>query len=94
MRTTDRGEDRPGARVDAVAQGFAKLARRLKLTVPGFYCLRHTFRTVADQTLDPVACGLIMGHVDDSMAGQYRERVADERLLKVTEHVRAWLLSG
>ena len=32
-----------------------------------------------------------MGHVDSTMAGQYRERISDERLQAVVETVRAWL---
>ena len=94
VRVLESKGENPGCRVDRVGQDFATLARGLGIAITGFYALRHTFRTVADQTLDPVACGLIMGHVDDSMAGQYRERVADERLLKVTDHVRTWLLDG
>jgi integrase len=57
----------------------------------GFYTLRHVFRTVADAARDPVAIDLIMGHTDPSMGGHYRERVEDDRLRAVAEHVRAWL---
>ena len=37
------------------------------------------------------AVNFIMGHVDTSMAAHYRERISDERLVAVTEHVRRWL---
>src|SRR5262249_24505715 len=57
----------------------------------GFYTLRHVFRPVADSALDPVATDLIMGHTDPSMGGRYRERVDDNRLKTVAEHVRHWL---
>ncbi len=57
----------------------------------GFYWLRHTWRTVADATRDFPACDLIMGHADESMANEYREEIADDRLLTVTEYVRKWL---
>jgi hypothetical protein len=32
-----------------------------------------------------------MGHTDDSMAGIYRERIDDSRLVAVADHVHAWL---
>src|SRR5262245_33039036 len=56
-----------------------------------FYCLRHTFETIGGEARDQVAVNAIMGHVDDSMAGHYRERISDERLAAVAAHVRAWL---
>ncbi len=77
--------------------GITYLARSLLnsqgLKRPGrnFYALRHTFRTVADEALDQVAAGAIMGHVDTSMADVYRQRISDERLRRVADHVRAWL---
>jgi integrase len=57
----------------------------------GFYALRHTFETIAGGSRDQVAVNFIMGHVDESMAAEYREEIEDERLIAVTNHVRAWL---
>lgn len=57
----------------------------------GFATLRHTFRTVADATLDFPAVRLVMGHSDDSIDDTYRQNIADDRLIAVTEHVRRWL---
>jgi integrase len=57
----------------------------------GFYTLRHTFRTVADEAKDQPAVDHIMGHARDDMASVYRERIGDDRLRAVTDHVRAWL---
>jgi integrase len=53
--------------------------------------LRHTFETIGGESKDQVAVNAIMGHVDDSMAGVYRERISDERLIAVTDKVREWL---
>jgi integrase len=60
----------------------------------GFYTLRHTFRTVADETKDSVACDFVTGHETPHMSSVYRKRIADERLKAVTDHVRAWLFDG
>ena len=57
----------------------------------GFYAFRHTFATIAGDTRDQVAVNFIMGHADNSMAAVYRERISDERLVAVTNHVRDWL---
>jgi hypothetical protein len=39
-----------------------------------------------------VAVDAIMGHSRDDMASVYRERISDDRLRAVVEHVRKWLL--
>lgn len=59
----------------------------------GFATLRHVFRTAADGCRDQVAINLIMGHSDATMAGIYRERIDDERLIVVSDFVRQWLFS-
>ncbi|MBV9124885.1 MAG: tyrosine-type recombinase/integrase [Planctomycetes bacterium] len=57
----------------------------------GFYTLRHTFRTVADESKDQPAVDYIMGHEVPHMSSIYRETIADARLRAVAEHVRHWL---
>ena len=57
----------------------------------GFYCCRHCFETYAGESKDQVAVDAIMGHVDSSMAANYRQGISDDRLRAVTETVRAWL---
>ena len=57
----------------------------------GFYTLRHVFETIGGESRDQVAVSAIMGHVDNSMAGVYRERISDERLRQVAGIVRKWL---
>jgi integrase len=73
---------------------MAGLLRRLGINGRkrlGFYTLRHCFETIGGESKDQVAVNSIMGHVDSSMAGHYRERISDERLRAVAEHVRGWL---
>ena len=80
--------------LDALSQAFRKLLKKLDINGRrglGFYTLRHVFETVAGEAKDQVAVDAIMGHVDPSMGAQYRERISDERLRAVVEHVRNWL---
>src|SRR5262249_4278366 len=57
----------------------------------GFYTLRHTHRTVADEAKDQPAADSIMAHCRGDMASVYRETISDARLRAVTDHVRGWL---
>jgi integrase len=78
----------------AVTHEMTKLLRDLDINGHrNFYALRHTFRTIADRAKDQPACDHIMGHARDDMASVYREGIEDERLLAVSEHVRAWLFA-
>lgn len=77
-----------------LAKEFSKLRSTLHIngrTGLGFYTLRHTFRTVADEVKDQPAIDFIMGHEIPHMSTVYRERIADERLRAVTEYVHGWL---
>jgi len=58
-----------------------------------FYALRHTFQTVGEESGDVVAVQSIMGHApgNSDMAATYRERISDERLKAVADHVRTWV---
>jgi integrase len=56
-----------------------------------FYALRHTFRTVADEARDQPAADYLMGHEAPHMSSHYRERIGDERLKAVVDHVHSWL---
>lgn len=80
--------------IDALSQRFGKLLRKLKINGRrglGIYTLRHTFQTIGGDAKDPDAVSAIMGHVDSSMSGLYRERIADERLEAISDCVRRWL---
>jgi integrase len=94
VRFSDPGPTKRGSLTDAVGSAFARLANECRVKVPGrFYTLRHVFRTVADEVKDRPAIDAIMGHADPSMGAVYRETIADDRLVAVTEHVRTWLLA-
>jgi integrase len=82
-----------GAPKDAIGQEFGKVLNNLGLKRPGvaFYALRHGFETVAGETADQIAVDAIMGHKTPGMSAVYRERIGDDRLRKVADHVRAWL---
>jgi integrase len=87
-------------RVDSVAVAFGKLMKRVGLNgARNFYAIRHGFQTVGEDTGDSKAVDVLMGHVDESMGATYREAgvgrtargVSDQRLRRVTDHVRQWL---
>jgi integrase len=77
-----------------LAKEFGKLLKALSINGRkglGFYTLRHTFRTVADESKDQPAVDFIMGHEVPHMSAVYRETISDTRLRDVVEHVRNWL---
>lgn len=87
-------QGRKGKRVtsiNSVSNAFATLAKDCGIKGLGFYCLRHTFRTIADEARDPHAVARIMGHSLPGMADVYVEAVSRERLEAVVNHVRSWL---
>jgi len=76
--------------VDAIGEEFGKLLNHLGLKRKGlgFYALRHTFRTWADEVRDQHAIHRIMGHAIPGMSGIYVERIELHRLRAVVDHVR------
>ena len=76
-----------------ISQAFRKLLKRSGHYVQGvgFYALRRTFETVVADTMDQPAIDLSMGHERQDMASIYRQRLGDQRLVAVSEHVRKWL---
>lgn len=76
-----------------VSAEFRKILDATGLHQPGkgFYCLRHVCETVGGGALDQAGLNLVMGHVDDTMAGTYREKIDDARLKAIAEKIRVWL---
>ncbi len=82
------------ALVDSITREFHKLKKSVGITAEnkGFYALRHTFRTVADECKDQPAVLHLMGHSDDSISEIYREMISRERLTDIVNYVRKWYL--
>jgi len=78
---------------DTVSAVFGKVLTRTGLRRKGrsFYGLRRTFETIGGESRDQVAVDYVMGHLRGDMASVYRERIGDDRLRAVVEHVRKWL---
>ncbi len=58
-----------------------------------FYDLRRSFQTISEGSHDLTATQSIMGHAPAAgdMSAVYRQRISDERLKAVTNHVHDWL---
>jgi integrase len=83
-----------GTTVGPLSKETSKLLKKLGINGRrglGFYTLRHTFRTVADEAKDQPATDFIMGHEVPHMSSVYRETISDARLRAVVDHVRRWL---
>jgi hypothetical protein len=65
----------------------------VKIAYRGHYGLRHTLETIGGEVADQIALDVVMGHVDSTMAGRYRQSIGDDRVRKVCDHVRTWLFS-
>ncbi len=93
---TKRGQSwSKGTNDNPITKEFRKLLDSCGIYRPGlsFYALRHTFETVAGESLDQVAVNHIMGHAPPSndMSAVYRETISTERIVRTTDFVRVWL---
>jgi integrase len=94
--TKYRGSWAKDTSTNPVSAETGKLLRALHINGRkglGFYTLRHTFRTVADESKDQPAVDFIMGHEVPHMSAVYRETISDQRLRAVVNHVRTWLFA-
>ena len=96
VHRTDEQSIKKVVLVDDVCREFGKLITGLGLKRKGvgFYALRHTFRTWADEVKDQHAIHRIMGHAIPGMSGIYVERIELDRLWAVVNHVREKLFSN
>lgn len=79
-------------RTDLIGNAFAKVLRKLGINGRrGFYAIRHSHQTAGELCGDMPAVKFVMGHVDASMSGTYRDRIEDSRLVKEADAVHAWL---
>jgi integrase len=78
---------------DTIGNLFDRLLRVLKLKREGlgFYSLRRTCETIGGDSRDQVATDYIMGHVTPGMGSVYCQRIEDDRLVAVSDHIRRWL---
>ena len=87
-----------GIWIDGIGVAFGRMLKKLGLKRPGlnFYALRHTFETVAGGSRDQVAVDHVMGHAPaaNDMSAVYRERIDDDRLRAVVQHVHRWLFDS
>jgi len=79
----------------AITLEFNKILKALGIDQKGhsFYSLRRTFETIGEDANDQAAVSFIMGHVprNDDMAAVYRQKMNDNRLLRVANFVHDWL---
>lgn len=76
---------------------FATIVKRCGIDKPktAFYGLRRSFRTAADSCFDVSAINVVMGHQGESIGERhYLTGVSDQRLERVAETVRVWLVGG
>ncbi|NOY41571.1 MAG: phage integrase family protein [Planctomycetes bacterium] len=82
---------------NSVTDQFTKLLKAADVEVVklrGFYGLRFSFRTQADEVLDDAAIDCVMGHKRSDMGSHYRQSISDERLQRVSDQVHGWLFGG
>ena len=89
----DDGSIKKVVNIDTIGDQFGILLRKtgLKRRGIGFYALRHTFRTWADEVRDQHAIHRIMGHTIPGMSGIYIEEISLDRLRTFVNHVRSRL---
>jgi integrase len=91
---TERGRKGKVVTKDAVADRFGKMMDEAKIDMPGvgFYALRHTFATHANEVRDADARRHVMGRRLPDLDDVYIEHLFLPRLKILTDHVRSRVL--
>ena len=74
-----------------VAKRFRMVRDAAGVHAGGYSWLRKTFATYAGDGGDQVAVNFVMGHVDGTTPGVYRQLIRDHRLHRAVDLVRKWL---
>lgn len=86
-----------GASGDPISKEFTKLRETAGVfrSGVGFYALRHVTQTIGEQAAshDSLAIKILMGHADNSISAEYREKYDREPIRIVCEHLRNWLFA-
>lgn len=91
-RFRERTASGAGSRGDAVGAAWEKLCKREGVKAAGsFYILKHVFITEASNARDDVAVDQITGHARNDIRSAYVERIEDQRLEAIADHMRRWL---
>ena len=96
---TEDGEVDPkrwAFRTDLIGNEFGKVLKSLDINSHrGFYNIRHTAASIADQTGDRMAVQYLMGHKDSTITGNYtHHRPSDERMQVIADHLYDWLFGN
>lgn len=98
IRTSSDPKHKDGFRMtkaDSVAREFNGYVKGMGLAGKTFYDLRHTFRTVAESgEFKERTIARIMGHIQSDIGSEYIHDFSLNKLRAVTDHVRAWYLTG
>jgi len=87
----NRGQSLASDSGTSIPHRFEAVAKAAKVTGYGFYCLRHTYRTIAARSKDREAVAKTMGHSIGTIEAVYTHDIDEDRLANVADIVRSWL---
>jgi len=94
VRAVEGDDPAKWTRTDIIGAQFNRLLRDRGMEGGrGFYALRHSFQTAAENSMDLPSVMHAMGHRDQSISARYRGTIPDVRLELVSQAVHTWLFS-